>query len=573
MQNTKIIIKDKGNEKTRKHLEEVLGIDEVLATILVQRGIETFDEAKAFFRPSLEGLYDPFLMKNMDKAVERLMTAISSNEKILVYGDYDVDGTTSVALVYSFLSDFYHDLDYYIPDRYSEGYGISYEGIDYANENGISLVIALDCGIKAIDKIEYANQRNIDFIICDHHTPGEEVPNAVAVLDPKQEDCKYPYKELSGCGVGFKFMQAYANRNEIVFEQLANYIDLVAVSIAADIVPMTGENRILAFHGLKKLNTKPVLGLKAIKKIAGIENKTLTISDCIFKIGPRINAAGRIKSGKDAVRLLISGDTKMADEIGKEIDKLNNDRKNIDRNITHEALRQIGNDIELRSRKSTVLFNPEWHKGVVGIVASRLTETYYRPTIVLTESKGFATGSARSVVGFNIYDAIESCKDLLENFGGHKYAAGLTLKVENVEQFSKCFEQYVCDHIKPEQLIPVIDVDIEMGFSKITPKFYRILEQFAPFGPGNMSPIFRTENLKDAGKTMPVGQTKEHLRLNMKDENNFTLDGIAFSMVHHYNDMSKKIPFSICYSIDKNEFRGKISLQAMVKDIKTDGGL
>lgn len=571
MQHKKIILKDKGDENITRHLETVLGIDTALATILVQRNIKTFDEAKAFFRPSLDQLHDPFLMKNMDKAVERLENAISNNEKILVYGDYDVDGTTSVALVYSFLSEYYDALDYYIPDRDSEGYGISYKGIDYAKDEGISLIIALDCGIKACEKVDYAKQKGIDFIICDHHTPGEFVPDAVAVLDPKQKDCKYPYDELSGCGVGFKFMQAYANRNQIPFEKLVKYIDLIAVSIASDIVPMTGENRILAFHGLKKLNEDPIIGLKAIKKIAGVENRKLTISDCVFKIGPRINAAGRIKSGKAAVKLMISGDSRMAAEFGREIDLLNTNRKNIDRDITHQALRLIGNDIELRNRKSTVLFNPEWHKGVVGIVASRLIETYYRPTIILTESKGMATGSARSVLGFNVYDAIESCSDLLVNFGGHKYAAGLTMKVDKVEEFSRCFEQYVSEHITPEQLTPVIEVDVEIDLEKIhEPKFFRILEQFAPFGPGNMTPIFITRALRDAGKTMPVGQTKEHLKLNMIDHKDVVLDGIGFSMAHHYRDMTNNKFFTICYSIDKNDFKGKTSLQAMVKDIQTE---
>lgn len=566
----KLIIKDYGDAQIVEHLQEVLNIERSLAILLVQRGINNFDEAKYFFRPELKNLHDPFLMKDMEKAVNRLEIALRKNEKILIYGDYDVDGTTSVALVYSFLRKYCPQIDYYVPDRYDEGYGISYKGIDYANETGASLVIALDCGIKAVDKIEYANSKNIDFIICDHHTPGDKIPNAVAVLDPKRNDCPYPFKELSGCGVGFKFIQAYAHRNNVSFDKVCQYVDLVAVSIASDIVPVIGENRILTFFGIKKLNDDPLKGLQAIKKIAGVQDKTLNVSDCVFKIGPRINAAGRIKSGKESVSLLISEDTKQAKEFGEQIDKYNNERKEFDRQITHEALREIGNDIDLRNKKSTVIYNKDWHKGVVGIVASRLTETYYRPTIVLTESHGFAAGSARSVSDFNLYKAIDSCSHLLENFGGHTFAAGLTLKLENLDKFTECFEKYVSENITPEQQIPVILVDIELKFSEIEAKFYRILKQLAPFGPGNMSPVFVTKNVCDNGASALVGKNKEHLKLEIKDEFGTVCTGIGFSMMHHYQRIKKNEKFTICYSIDENIFQGKSSLQLKVKEIFFD---
>ncbi|NPA44751.1 MAG: single-stranded-DNA-specific exonuclease RecJ [Chlorobi bacterium] len=564
----KIIIKPAGDKKIVEHLQDVLNINKTLANLLAQRGIKTYDEAKAFFRPDINELHDPFLMKDMDKAVSRLNKALSKNENILIYGDYDVDGTTSVALVYSFLRKYTEQISYYIPDRYDEGYGISYKGIDYAFKNNYSLVIALDCGIKAVEKIKYANDKKVDFIICDHHTPGDKIPDAVAVLDPKREDCNYPDKNLSGCGVGFKFMQAFANRRKIDFSELAEFIDLVAVSIASDIVPVIGENRILAYHGLEKLHKNPLKGLETIKKLSGVKDSKLTISDCVFKIGPRINAAGRIKSGSDAVRLLVEEDNTLATEIAQQIDVYNTERKNLDRDITHEALRIIGNSIELRNKKTTVLYGKDWHKGVVGIVASRLTETYYRPTIVLTESHGLATGSARSVSDFNIYDAIDACSDLLENFGGHKFAAGLTLKIENVEKFAECFEKYVSENITEEQLTPVVKVDDELSFSDINRKFFNVMRQMAPFGPGNMSPVFYTKNLKDAGGTRQVGANKEHLKLDMVDENGVVMQGIAFSLAPDcYKPIAKKEKFSICYSIDKNEFRGNVTLQLRVKDI------
>ena len=566
--NKKVIIKPKGDDKIINHLQEVLDINENLAILLYQKGIKTFNEAEFFFRPSLDDLYDPFLMTDMDKAVERLETALNKNEKILIYGDYDVDGTTSVALVYSFLKKITESIGFYIPERYGEGYGISKKGIDYAADNNFSLVIALDCGIKAKDKIYYANQKNVDFIICDHHTPGDSIPDAYAVLDPKRNDCNYPDKNLSGCGVGFKFLQGFANRKQIPFTEVLKFIDLVAVSIASDIVPVVGENRILAYYGLKKLYDNPIKGLETIKKISGVKDKELTISDCVFKIGPRINAAGRIKSGSDAVELLISENSKSAHSFALQIDKYNNERKELDQAITHDALRIIGNSIELRNRKSTVLFSKEWHKGVIGIVASRLTETYYRPTVVLTESDGIATGSARSVSDFNIYNAIESCSYLLENFGGHKFAAGLSLKVENVEKFSECFEAYVSEHITEEQLIPVVLVDTEINFSDIDRKFYNVMRQMAPFGPENMSPVFLTRNVRDTGASKKVGKNMEHLKLEMVDDDGIGFPGIAFSMAPDYfKKISEKEKFSICYSIDKNEFRGETTLQLRVKEI------
>jgi single-stranded-DNA-specific exonuclease len=569
--NKKIIIKPGGEESVINQLKEVLNIDQHLANLLSQRGISTFEEAQSFFRPSIDDLHDPFLMADMDKAVERLERAMQVKEKILVYGDYDVDGTTSVALVYSFLRSRSESLDYYIPDRYSEGYGISKKGIDYAAENNFTLMIALDCGIKASEQIEYAKQKGIEFIICDHHTADDSIPDAYAVLDPKRPDCNYPDKNLSGCGVGFKFLQAYANRNQIDFSELYELIDLVVVSIASDIVPLIGENRILAYYGLKKLSENPIKGLSIIKKIAGIKDKELTISDCVFKIGPRINAAGRIKSGSDAVELLISENSKSATGFARQIDTYNDTRKNLDREITHDALRRIGNSIEQRNKKSTVLYNKKWHKGVIGIVASRLTETYYRPTVILTESNGIATGSARSVSDFNIYDAIESCSSLLKNFGGHKFAAGLSLDIENIDAFAECFETYVAENITEEQQKPVVMVDAEISFADIDRKFYNILRQMSPFGPGNMNPVFLTRNVKDTGATKRVGNNKEHLKMEVVDENGIVFKGIAFSMApDFYRVVSKDQSFSICYSIDKNEFRGVTSLQLRVKEISSE---
>jgi single-stranded-DNA-specific exonuclease len=563
-----LIIKPRGDENSIKHLSDVLGVNDHLANLLVHRGISTFDEAEYFFRPSLENLHDPFLMTDMNKAVERLDAAIIRSENILIYGDYDVDGTTSVAMVYSFLKKYTDSIGFYIPDRYTEGYGISKKGIDYAADHNYTLIVALDCGIKAEEKINYANQKKIDFIICDHHTPGEKIPNAFAVLDPKRPDCNYPDKNLSGCGVGFKLLQAFASRKKIPFEALTEYIDLTAVSIASDIVPVIGENRILAFHGLKKLGENPVRGLKTIKQVAGIKEKEITISDCVFKIGPRINAAGRIKSGSDAVKLLISDEAESAKGFALQIDGYNDERKSLDRMITHEALREIGNSIEKRNRKTTVLFNKEWHKGVIGIVASRLTDTYYRPTVILTESNGFATGSARSISDFNLYDAVEACSHLLENFGGHKFAAGLTMKLENVEEFSDCFERYVSEHITEDQLRPVIEVDDEIKLSDIDRKFYNIIRQMAPFGPENMNPVFLTRNVYDTGNSKVVGNNKEHLRLEIRDDVGNVLNGIAFSPEpEHVKHIIEKKPFSVCYSIDRNDFNGASTLQLKIKEI------
>jgi len=564
------IIKSSGEDKIIEALASELKIGKSLTDLLVQRGITTYEDAKSFFRPSLNNLYDPFLMKDMEKAVARLQLAIKRNEKILIYGDYDVDGTTSVALVYSFLNKYYDKLEYYIPDRYNEGYGISYKGIDYALENNITLIIALDCGIKANQKIQYANQRGIDIIICDHHTPGENIPAACAVLDPKQTDCKYPFKELSGCGVGFKFLQAYTISEKIDTEELYKYIDLVAVSIASDIVPIIDENRVLTYFGLKKLIENPLKGLKAIMKIAGMEDKTVHVDDIVFKIGPRINAAGRMESGKKAVELLISEDYKFAVDLSYKINTYNTQRRNVDSLITQEALQLIEKNPQYRKRKTTVLYNPSWHKGVIGIVASRLTESYYRPTVILTQSNGFATGSARSVYGFDLYQAIDACSDLLESFGGHMYAAGLTLLPENVNKFINRFEEYVASNILPEQLIPKIEIDAELKFSEITTNFFKILDQFRPFGPGNMAPVFLTENVSDVGNGKPVGTNSEHLKLDLIHEDTpFTpINAIAFNQAHHWKEIKNGASFDVAYSIVENVFMGKTNLQLVIKDIK-----
>ncbi len=562
-------IKESGDEEKIKHLSEVLNIDVFLSNLLVQRGIETFEEAKVFFRPDYEHLHDPFLMKDMDKAIDRLEKAIQNNEKVYVYGDYDVDGTTSVSLVYSFLQDYIKDLHFYIPNRYEEGYGISYKGIDYFSEEECTLVIALDCGIKAVEKIEYAKEKGIDFIICDHHTPGDFLPEAAACLDPKRNDCSYPEKNLSGCGVGFKFLQAYCKRHEIDYHSIYEYLDLVAVSIASDIVPITGENRVLAYFGLQKLNANPGVGLKHIIKVSGMQGRELTISDIVFKIGPRINAAGRIDSGKDAVDLLITRDEVMANTMSIDIDKCNDTRKGFDRDITQQALELIANNKDLLSRKSTVLFEPEWHKGVIGIVASRLTEFYYRPTVILTESKGFATGSARSVEGFDLYKAIDACSDLLENFGGHMYAAGLTMKIENIPAFMERFEAFVEENITAEQMIPQIDVDEMIGLRDINDKFYRILKQFRPFGPGNLKPVFVTKRVFDYGTSKKVGKDQDHLKVELIEEKSGSIkQGIGFSMGDKLEQLQTGNPFDICYTIEENVYNGRSSLQMMLKDMK-----
>lgn len=553
----------------QNQLATELNISPILALLLVQRGIHTFEEARHFFRPDLANLHDPFLMADMEKAVERLTEAIQENQKILIYGDYDVDGTTSVSLVYKFIREFYSNVEFYIPDRYLEGYGISIQGIDYAANNGFKLIIALDCGIKAIEKIKYANEKEVDFIICDHHTPDKELPKAVAVLDPKRADCNYPYKDLSGCGVGFKLIQAFSQRNNIDFNTLIPLMDLLALSIASDIVPITGENRILAYYGLKQLNSNPGVGIKCILEVCGLADREITISDIVFKVGPRINASGRMKLASEAVELLVSNDPIFSREKSGTINEYNNDRKDLDKNITDEAIQRIADDPAYAVRKSIVVHKPDWHKGVIGIVASRLAEEFYKPSIVLTNSNGLASGSARSVPGFDIYSAIDSCRDLLENFGGHRYAAGLSMKEENVEVFTKRFEKYVAGHIREDQTFPQIDVDTMINFKDITPKFFNVLKQFAPFGPGNLKPIFATKRVMDFGSSKLVGKDQEHLKLELVDSTpESIMHGIAFGK-YEFNDHIKSLnPIDICYTIEENNFNGNTSIQLMIKDIK-----
>ena len=559
------VIQQVDDAEAVERLSSELNINKTLARLLVLRGVKTFDEARNFFRPDASHLHDPFLMRDMDKAVNRLLDAIETGEKILIYGDYDVDGTTSVALVYSFLKNYYPHIGYYIPDRYKEGYGISTAGIDYARENDFKLIIALDCGIKSIDKVDYAISLGIDFIICDHHLPGEEVPKAVAVLDPKQEGCDYPYKELSGCGIGFKLMQGYCIKQGISIDALLKYIDLVVVSIAADIVPITGENRTLACLGLKKLNTNPIPGLKALLELQKL-NRELTISDIVFIIGPRINAAGRIENGARAVELLIAEHIDNAALPSADINENNDTRRDLDRAITLSALDMIQNDDRYNNRRSTVVYSPDWHKGVIGIVASRLTEVYYRPTIVLTQSGDYVAGSARSVKGFDVYEAILACSDLLIQFGGHKFAAGLTMHTDNVDAFIEKFEDIVSATITEESLTPEIEVDAEINFNEITSKFYDVLRQFAPFGPGNMNPVFLTKDVKDRGYGRVVGA--DHLKLDLQQENpNIFFNAIAFGQGHQLEKIMRKLPFDVCYAIEPNEWQGKITLQLNVKDM------
>lgn len=560
-------LKSPGDPVLIEKLAKELNISPTLSMLLVQRGITSFDSARRYFRPSLEDLHDPFLMKDMDKAIIRLEEAFQNGEKIMVYGDYDVDGTTAVALVYSFIKTLYDEIDYYLPDRYKEGYGVSTQGIDYAAEHKFSLIIALDCGIKANDKVDYAKTLGIDFIICDHHRPGDELPAAVAVLDPKRADDSYPFDELSGCGIGFKLVQAYAQKHNIPFGELERYLDLVAVSTAADIVPIVDENRILVYYGLKWLNSNPRPGIKAILDLANVKRE-LTVNDVVFVIGPRINAAGRIRDARQAVDLLISANQSDALFEGKNINEKNTERRELDLNITEHALQLVQHDSGFAQRKSTVLYHAEWHKGVIGIVASRLTERYYRPTIILTESNGMATGSARSVKDFDIYNAIESCSDLLEQFGGHMYAAGLTLKLENLEKFKERFEEVVAATIEEKSLVQEIEIDAELKLAEITPSFFNVLRQFAPFGPGNMNPVFRSDNIRDTGLSRIVGNN--HLKLNLADDETkrFGIDGIAFQMGQHYPFISRRIPFDICYTLEENSYNGKTSIQLNVKDIK-----
>lgn len=556
-------------KEQKELLANELGISPILTQLLVQRGVTSFDEAKKFFRPQLADLHDPYLMKDMDKAVDRLNQALSNKEKVLIYGDYDVDGTTAVALVYKFLKQFYAGVDYYIPDRYNEGYGVSYAGIDFASQNGFSLIISLDCGIKAVEKVEYALEKGVDFIICDHHMPDAELPQAVAVLDAKRVDCNYPYEHLCGCGVGFKFMQAFAMSNDIDASLLYPLLDFVAVSIASDIVPITGENRILAYYGLKQLNQNPSMGLKTIIDITGLDGKEITISDIVFKIGPRINASGRIQLAREAVDLLVSNDLEFSKKRCAEIDQHNQTRKDLDKSITDEAIGMLSIDEELKDKNSIVVYNPDWHKGVIGIVASRLSEYHYRPTVVLTKSNGLATGSARSVPGFDIYKAIESCRDILENFGGHMYAAGLAMKEENIEEFTRRFEAFVQANILPDQTEPQIEIDVEIPFSEITPKFFRVLKQFNPFGPENMKPVFCSRRVFDYGTSRLVGKEQEHLKLELIDSScESVMSGIAFRMFEFNEHLKALNPLDICYTLEENTFNGNTSIQLMIKDIQ-----
>ncbi len=563
-------IRSVSDETAVRELSSELGVDPVLATLLVQRGVGTFEQARAFFRPSLERLHDPFLMKDMDKAVERVERAIDRGEKILVYGDYDVDGTTAVSLVYLFLKRLTPSVGTYIPDRYDEGYGVSNKGINWAEENGYSLIITLDCGIKAIERVAYAASKGIDMIICDHHLPESELPAAVAVLDPKREDCHYPFDDLSGCGVGFKLVQAYAQSHGIEFETLEPLLDLLAVSIASDLVSVMGENRILAHYGLKRLNENPCEGLKAMITLSGLECGHLTIDDIVFKIGPRINAAGRMESGGVAVKLLTATDERTAIAAAEEINRYNTQRKDIDRQNTQEALDMVEKGKCLSFGNATIVYNPSWHKGVVGIVASRLVEAYFKPTIVLTKSNGFVSGSARSVPGFDLYEAIESCADLLENFGGHLYAAGMTLREENLPEFCSRIEKFISGKIIPRMQTPVVNIDSKISFAQITPKFLRILKQFQPFGPENAMPVFLTENIYDNGNGRKVGAEGGHLKLELIEEDNpgRHISAIGFNMAGSFDYIKAGNPFDICYSIVENYYRGNSNMQLRIRDIR-----
>ncbi len=565
-----------------EQLAKRLNLNDVLAGLLIQRGITTYDDARSFFRPQLTDLHDPFLMKDMDKAVERLEIAREKGEKIMVYGDYDVDGTTAVSIVYSFLKNTHKKVDFYIPDRYEEGYGISYKGIDHALSTEHSLLISLDCGIKAVDKVKYASEKGLDIIICDHHRPGEFIPEAVAVLDPKQEDCNYPFKDLSGAGVGFKLIQALGIKMGIPMEKIYPYLDLVSISIAADVVSITGENRVLSYYGLKQLNKSPRTGIKYLLKSAGVDKKVslgtdhyfkrkITVTDLVFLLGPRINAAGRIDSAIDSVRLLISNNKEYAAKLGKQINDLNTTRRELDSSITQHALEILDDEQHITDQKASIVYREDWHKGVVGIVASRLIDSYYRPTIVLTKADGLITGSARSVKKFDIYDAIESTSHLLENFGGHTYAAGLSLKPENFEKFKEAFFKYAEDHISDDMLVPEIEIDAEIYISDINTKFYSVLKQFAPFGPGNMSPVFITQNVIDTGYVKLVGKKEsKHLKFSVvhPDRTGNPVPAIAFNQGHHYEKMRSGIPFDICYHIDENNWLGNTTLQLRVMDIK-----
>jgi single-stranded-DNA-specific exonuclease len=549
------------NNAVVSKLSKALNVSEIVAHLLVLRGITTFEEAKSFFRPEISHLHDPLLMKNMQKAVDRIQTVISNGEKVLVYGDYDVDGTTSVAMMYSFLKNKVKEIEYYIPCRYDEGYGISLKGIDYAKDNNFALIIALDCGIRAVNQVDYANKKGVDFIICDHHNPGEKVPEAVAILNPKQIDCDYPYKELSGCGVGFKLIQAFSKQNNIDFSEIMEYLDLLTVSIGADIVPMTGENRVFSFYGLQQINKTPRVGLKALMEIAN-KTKDVTITDVVFGVAPRINAAGRIEHAKKAVEILVETDYAKAKLFADKIEGNNTTRKGLDKSITMEALEMI--DVK---KKSTVVHSEHWHKGVVGIVASRLIETHYKPTIVLAEKDGILTGSARSVHDFDLYSAIAKCEHLCEKFGGHKYAAGLSIKKENLPQFIDAFEKSVSESITEDQLTPKINIDKVIDIDAVDDKLYRIIKQFSPFGPKNLSPIFVSKGVIDNGYGKQVGEDKTHLRINAK-KNKGAIAGIGFGMGEYFEIIKDNQTFDVCYSIDENEWNGKKSLQLRIRDIK-----
>lgn len=566
----KWILKESGDRETISRLSAELGIDPILARLLEQRGIKTFEEARRFFRPSLSSLHDPFLMKDMDIAVDRLEKAVKGGEKILVYGDYDVDGTTAVALVYLFLSRLTDKTGFYIPDRYDEGYGVSSKGIDWAAENGFSLIITLDCGIKAIDKVSYAASKGIDVIICDHHLPEDTIPDAVAVLDPKREDCGYPFDDLSGCGVGFKLVQAYSQRNGIPDEEIFPFLDLLVVSIASDLVTVVGENRVLAYYGLKQLNENPRKGLTAIIAQSNLEPGHVSIDDIVFKIGPRINAAGRMESGRLAVNLLTATDDVTAELVAKQINDSNNERKNIDRETTKEALDMVEQGRCLAKENATIVYNPDWNKGVVGIVASRLVEAFYKPTFVLTKSNGLVTGSARSIRGFDLYSSIEQCADLLENYGGHIYAAGLAMKEENLEEFARRIDRFVGEHKSDDMSVPAIDVDAELPFARITPKFFRILKQFQPFGPGNNSPVFVTEDVYDNGSGRKVGPAGQHLKLELIEEDQpyNHISAIGFNMSSSFEHIKAGNPIDVCYTIVENYYRGTSNLQLRLKDLR-----
>lgn len=549
-------------------LAQELNVSPLLGRLLLRRGIDSFDAARSFFRPQLEELHDPFLMLDMDKAVERIEAAIAAGEKILIYGDYDVDGTTAVSVVFLFLKKYYPKLDFYIPDRYKEGYGISRQGIDWAFREGFSLIIALDCGIKAVEEVKYAAAKGIDFIICDHHLPSETVPAAVAVLDPKRPDCPYPYKELSGCGIGFKLIQAFSRKKNLAPEEAFRFLDMVAVSIASDIVPITGENRILAYFGLIQLNKHPSPGLKALIDTAGINKPVLTINDIVFGIGPRINAAGRMDDARHAVHLLTAYQPGLAIEKSRLINERNDQRRGYDSDITSQALAIIESSEQLLNKTTTVLFHPDWHKGVIGIVASRLIEKHYRPTVVLTRSGGMVTGSARSVNGFDLYNAISACGDLLEQYGGHKYAAGLTLKEENLEAFTRRFEEVVSAEINDNSRMQTVLIDEEINFPEITPKLIRIIKQFAPFGPGNRQPVFMSRAVVCARAPRLVGD--KHLKLVVRQSGSQAYDGIAFGMGHIWEHIGSGTAFDICYAVEENTWNGRTSLQLNIKDIKLE---